>query len=120
MRVKISEKNINISGLKPTYHRLANRKKLILPLIILPLFESFFEVGEIIVLKYGHLMLPGTFPDKFTPEIDFTNETVVQCDVPVVKILLLGVGILQILKINFDVNTYVLFLDPVFFSFLRS
>ena len=34
-------------------------------------------------------MLPSrTFPDKVTPGIDFTDETVVQCDVPVVKILL--------------------------------
>ena len=41
------------------------------------------------VSKYGHLMLPsGAFPDKFTIDIDFTDEAVVQCDVPVVKILL--------------------------------
>ena len=37
------------------------------------------------VTKYGHLMLPGTFADKLTPDIDFTDEAVVQCDVPVVK-----------------------------------
>ena len=30
---------------------------------------------------------PGAFPDKVTPDIDFTDE-VVQCDVPVVKIFL--------------------------------
>ena len=46
-------------------------------------------MGEIMVPKYGRLMLPsGTFPDKVTPDIDFTDEAVVQCDVPVVKILL--------------------------------
>ena len=40
------------------------------------------------MLKYWYLMLPGTFPDKFTPDIDFIDETVVQCyDVPIVKIL---------------------------------
>ena len=33
-------------------------------------------------------MLPRAFPDKATPAIDFTDETVVQCDVPVVKTLL--------------------------------
>ena len=34
-------------------------------------------------------MLPsGTFPDEVTPGIDFTDEAVVQCDVPVPKILL--------------------------------
>ena len=27
-------------------------------------------------------------PDKVTPDIDFTDEAVVQCDAPVVKILL--------------------------------
>ena len=38
--------------------------------------------------KYGHLMLPGAFPDKFTPNIDFIDKAVVQCyDNPVVKIL---------------------------------
>ena len=34
-------------------------------------------------------MLPSwIFPDKITPGIDFTDEAVVQHDVPVVKILL--------------------------------
>ena len=47
------------------------------------------KVGKIMLSKYGHLMLPsGTFPDKVTPGIDFKDEVVVQCDVPVVKILL--------------------------------
>ena len=33
-------------------------------------------------------MLPGAFPDKLTPDIDFIDEAVVQCyDVPVIKIL---------------------------------
>ena len=41
------------------------------------------------LLKYGYLMLPsGTFPEKVTPGIDFTDEAVVQSDAPVVKILL--------------------------------
>ena len=40
------------------------------------------------VLKYEHLMLPGIFPHKITPTIDFTDDAVVQCDVSVVKILL--------------------------------
>ena len=49
---------------------------------------QFFKVGEIMVSKYGHLMLlSGAFPDKVTPDIDFTDETVVQCDVPVAKTL---------------------------------
>ena len=34
-------------------------------------------------------MLPsGTFPDKVNPGIDFTDEAVAQCDVPVAKTLL--------------------------------
>ena len=37
---------------------------------------------------FGHMMLPGAFPDKFTPATDFIDEAVVQCfDAPVVKIL---------------------------------
>ena len=37
--------------------------------------------------KYGYLMLPGAFPDKFTPDFDFIDEAVFQYyDVPVVKI----------------------------------
>ena len=40
-------------------------------------------------LEYGYyLMLPGAFQDKVTPDIDFTDEAVNQCDVLVVKILL--------------------------------
>ena len=33
-------------------------------------------------------MLSGAFPDKVTPFIDTIGEAVVQCDVPVVKMLL--------------------------------
>ena len=40
------------------------------------------------VSKYGHLMLPAVLPDKITPAIDFANESIVQCKVLVVKILL--------------------------------
>ena len=41
------------------------------------------------VSKYGYLMLPSvTFPDKVTPGVGFKDESVVQCNVPVVKILL--------------------------------
>ena len=48
---------------------------------------QFIKVGGMMVLKYGHLMLPsGTFPDKVIPGIGFTDESIVQCDVPVVKI----------------------------------
>ena len=39
------------------------------------------------VSKYGNLMLPGGFPDKVTFDIDFTDEAVVQCAVPVIQIL---------------------------------
>ena len=49
---------------------------------------QFFKVCEIMVSKYGHLMIPGGFPDKVTPDIDFTDEGVVQYDVTDVKILL--------------------------------
>ena len=45
-------------------------------------------MGEIMVLKYGYLMPPGEFPDEVTPDIDFTEEEVIQFDVPVVKAFL--------------------------------
>ena len=32
-------------------------------------------------------MYPGAFPEKVTPDIDFTDEVVVQYDVPGAKIL---------------------------------
>ena len=38
-------------------------------------------------VKYGLLMLPGAFPEKVTPDFYFTDEAVVPCDVPVVKML---------------------------------
>ena len=39
------------------------------------------------VSKKGHLILPWAFPDKGTPAIDSSVKVIVQCDVPVVKIL---------------------------------
>ena len=45
-------------------------------------------MGKIMLSKYGNLMLPRVFSDKVIPDIDFTDEAVVQCDVPVIKILL--------------------------------
>ena len=40
------------------------------------------------VPEYGYLMLPGAFPGKVIPGIDFRDEVVVQCVVPVVKIFM--------------------------------
>ena len=45
-------------------------------------------MGETVASKYGDLMLPETFPDTVIPHIDFTDEAVVQFDLPVVKITL--------------------------------
>ena len=39
------------------------------------------------VAKYGLLMILWTFPDKETPNIDFTNLAVVQSNALVVKML---------------------------------
>ena len=47
-----------------------------------------FSKCKIMVLKYGYLMLPGVFPCKVIPDIDFKDEVVVQCVVPFVKILM--------------------------------
>ena len=63
-------------------------------------------MSEILVSKYGHLMLPGAFSENFTSDIDFTDEAVVQCDVPVVKMLLRMLVINKLSQINFAVNTY--------------
>ena len=42
-----------------------------------------------VVSKYGYLMLTEAFSDKVTPSTEFSDEAVVQCDVPFAKILLL-------------------------------
>ena len=50
---------------------------------------QLLKVGKMMLSKNGHLILSsGRFPDKVTPGIGFTDEAVVQCDVPVVKIIL--------------------------------
>ena len=41
------------------------------------------------VSKYGDFLLPGAFSDEVSPDSDFTNKAIVQCDVQVLKILLL-------------------------------
>ena len=98
--VKISEKKyISFFGLISRYSRLANRKKLILPLeryfkILKDMISgtelfTILEVGEIMVANYRHLMgTQGAFPYKVTPDIDFTDEVVVQCDVPDITVVL--------------------------------
>ena len=50
------------------------------------LFQLFtvFKVGKMSLAKYGHLTLPGTVLDKVIPDIDFADEAVVHCDVPVI------------------------------------
>ena len=40
------------------------------------------------VSQYRDLMLSGAFPDKVSPDIDFTDEAVLQCDISAIKILL--------------------------------
>ena len=52
------------------------------------LFTLFKEDQIKAWAKYGHLKLPGAFYDNVTPDIDFTDDAVIQCDVPVVQILL--------------------------------
>ena len=92
------KKTINFSGLRSHYNRIANRKKLILPLEkyfktlkdmisgteLFTIFQSGWNNG---VKLWAFDEYPGAFPDKVTPDIDFTDEVVVQCDVPDVKIL---------------------------------
>ena len=49
---------------------------------------QFFKVGETVMTKCGYLMLPGTFPDKVIPYIDFADQGVVKCNISVVKMFL--------------------------------
>ena len=51
---------------------------------------QLLKVGEKMLSKYRHLMLPsGTFAGKVNHlGINFTDEAIVQCGVAVVKILL--------------------------------
>ena len=56
--------------------------------------------------RYGHLMLPGAFPGKATADIDFIEESVVQCYAPVVTILLWVLVIYKWSQVEFDVNSY--------------
>ena len=88
------KKSINIFGMKSPDHRLANRREtyfvnqkntskywrtwsLTLSAYNFLCHLPFFKVGEIMVSKYGNLMLTGTFLDKVVADIDFTGEAVV-------------------------------------------
>ena len=70
---------------------------------------SFFESFTIVQTgtDYGRrnvgIWCSGAFPGKVTPSIDFTDE--VQCDIPVLKILLSMIRIYKCSQINSDVNT---------------
>ena len=93
---QVSGTNQSFSGLRYRYYWQANRKKLILPLekylkalkdikvrqkAYQSVFQSVFQGFSIMVFKYG-------LPDKVTIDIDLIGEAVVQCYVPVVKLLL--------------------------------
>ena len=113
--VKIFEKKkISSSSLRSSYNRLPNRKKLVLPLekyfktlkdmIIDTESSTFFQSGWNNGVKlWAFDEYSGAFPYKVTPDIDFTDEVVVQCDVPDVKVVLV---IYKWSQINFGVNTY--------------
>ena len=99
--VKISEKkNISFWGLRSRYNRPANRKKLILPLekhfktlndmISGTELFTIFQSGQNNDVKLWALVeYSGVFPSQVTPDIDFIDEELVQCDVPDVKVVLL-------------------------------
>ena len=92
------KKEIDFSSLRSRYNRLANRKKLIL------LLEKNFKILKDMIIGTESFKIfqsglnngvklwafdecPGAFPDKVTSDIDFTDEVVVQCDVPDIKML---------------------------------
>ena len=90
--VKISEKkNISFSGLRSRYNRLANRRKLILPL------EKYFKALKDMIsgTELCTIFQSGqnngvklwvfdeysrAFPCKVTTNIDFTDKVVILCD----------------------------------------
>ena len=47
-----------------------------------------FSKCEIMLSKYGYLMLPETFPSTVILDINFKDEVVIQCVVPVVEIFM--------------------------------
>ena len=127
------KENINFSGLRSRYNRLANRKKLILSLkkyfktlkdmiIGTESFTTFQNEWNNGVKLWLFDEYPGAFPDKVTLDIDFTDELVVQFDVLDVKIPFLGTGNLQMVAYKFWFESlwvaYVLFLDPVLYVVL--
>ena len=57
------------------------------------------------VSKCGHLILPGAFPDKVSPDNDFKDEAALLYDVTVVRMFLQVPVIYKRSQINFDVNT---------------
>ena len=61
-----------------------------------------FSKCEMMVSKYGYLMLPGAFPVKVISDTDFKDDLVVQCVVPIVKILMQVAGNLQIVTNKFS------------------
>ena len=92
------KKNINFFDLKSHQNRLANRKKLIFSL------EKYFKTSKEMIIGTNSFTIfqsgwnngvklwafdecPGAFPDKVTPDIDSTDEAVVQYDVLDIKIL---------------------------------
>ena len=72
------------------------------------------------LLKYGDFMLPGAFSDKVNLDIDFIDEAVVQCYVPVVKNTFVGVGNLQMITSKFWCGARCIFLNPVLYIVLVS
>ena len=48
---------------------------------------QFFKMDKIVADKISNLMLAGAFLGKVTTDIDFTDEAIVEFNVPVVKIL---------------------------------
>ena len=97
--VKISKKENIFFCLRSRYNRLANRKKLFLPLEnyfrtlkdtisgteLFTISQSWQNNGVELWAFDGY---SGAFPYKVTPDTDFTDEVVVQCDVPDVKVVL--------------------------------
>ena len=84
MWVEISEKKKTsiFSSLRSCYHKLTNRKNLVLPL------EKYFKTLNDMIKVWVFDATRSIFRYQVTTDIGFTDEVIVQYYVPVVKILL--------------------------------
>ena len=89
--------------------------------------KNLIHPNKFWIYNYSYnVVLEYEFTNKITPLIDFTDEPVIQCDIPIAKNTFAGNSKLMIkmennrnklLLINFDVNTFIYCLETNFMQF---